>query len=83
LDPMVRNLRHIIGIEALCAAQGIEARAPLMTSAKLQQLIGMIRTDIPPLIQDRFMAHDIVAAAQLVVAGPLSNAAGLTLEQAQ
>ena len=29
LTPMVANLEHILGIEALCAAQGIEFRAPL------------------------------------------------------
>ena len=32
---MNANLAHIIGIEALCAAAGIEARAPLATSAPL------------------------------------------------
>ena len=36
LTPMVANLERILGIEALCAAQGIEFRAPLATSAPLR-----------------------------------------------
>ena len=36
LRRMSANLAHIVGIEAICAATGIEARAPLSTSAPLQ-----------------------------------------------
>jgi len=35
LTPMVANLERILGVEAVCAAQGIEFRAPLATSAPL------------------------------------------------
>lgn len=83
LDRMVRNLQHIIGIEALCAAQGIETRAPLKTAPKLRPILQTLRARIAPLGQDRFMADDLNAAAQLVAAGAMSNAAGLTLEQLQ
>ena len=37
LGRMTRNLATIIGIEAMCGAQGIEFRAPLQTSAPLQR----------------------------------------------
>lgn len=83
LGRMVQNLQHIIGIEALCAAQGIEARAPLKTAPKLQAIIQTLRARIAPLGQDRFMADDLNTAAQLVATGAITGAAGITLERLQ
>ncbi|MEM6309331.1 MAG: histidine ammonia-lyase [Pseudomonadota bacterium] len=83
LGRMVCNLQYIIGVEALCAAQGIEARAPLKTAPRLQPIMQKLRARIAPLGQDRFMADDLNAAAQLVASGALSNATGLVLERAQ
>ncbi len=77
LGTMVANLHHILGIEALCAAQGVEFRAPLATSAPLQRAIGALRTEIPALAEDRYLAPDLAAAARLVAAGTLSRATGL------
>jgi hypothetical protein len=64
LSPMVRNLERILGIEALCAAQGIEFRAPLETSAPLAAVVARLRADVPALGEDRFMAPDLEAAAR-------------------
>lgn len=71
LRRMNANLAHIIGIEALCASAGVEFRAPLKTSATLSAVIARLRTDIPALGQDRYMAPDLARAADLIRTGAL------------
>jgi histidine ammonia-lyase len=63
---MSRNLAQIIGVELMVGAQGIEFRQPLETSAPLQNVIARIRQAIEPMREDRYMAHDMEAAARLV-----------------
>src|SRR5690606_31242038 len=53
------NLAHILGIELLCAAQGIEFRAPLRTSAKLARVLDWLRGRIDRLNEDRILSTDI------------------------
>ena len=69
----------ILGVEAICAAQGIEFRAPLQTSAPLQAVVARLRQDVATLGDDRYLAPDLAAAAQLIVTGALAKAAGLAL----
>ena len=71
---MNANLNVIVGVEMLCATQGIEFRAPLKTSPDLQNVIERIRADIPSITADRFMASDIECIASLVRRGELSSA---------
>lgn len=75
---MNQNLNVIIGVELICAAQGIEFRAPLQTSAHLVKAMTIIRNIVPSIVEDRFMANDITAAADLVAGGELINSAGLS-----
>ena len=77
LGKMNQNLSVILGVELICAAQGIEFRAPLTTSPRLQAVLACIRAEIAPLGQDRYMAPDLAAAARLVASGALIAAAGL------
>ncbi|GGE28331.1 histidine ammonia-lyase [Primorskyibacter flagellatus] len=79
LSRMTDNLSVILGVEALCAAQGIETRAPLKTSAPLQAVLDTIRAKIPRLDQDRYLAPDIEAAAALVEADALAQAGKVEL----
>ena len=76
LAPMVANLERILGIEALCAAQGIEFRAPLATSPPLQAALARLRAEVPPLGDDRYLAPDLEAAARMVRDGSLLAASG-------
>jgi histidine ammonia-lyase len=76
LAPMVANLERILGIEALCAAQGIEFRAPLSTSGPLAAAVARLRQAVPALGEDRFLAPDLEAAAGLVREGALLAASG-------
>ena len=78
LGPMNANLSTILGVEALCAAQGIGYRAPLVTSAPLRVAIACLRAVSPVLTADRYLAPDIVAAGELICNGDLIAAAGLT-----
>ncbi len=77
LHRMCRNLAAILGVEALCAAQGIGFRAPLRTSPRLQRVIEAIRAEVPPLGQDRLMAPDMERATRMAADGTLLAAAGL------
>ena len=69
---MNSNLAAILGIEAMAAAQGIEYRAPLQTSAALQHVIDEIRKVCPSLSEDRMVDGDIARLAKLVGSGPLA-----------
>ncbi|GGK38446.1 histidine ammonia-lyase [Salinarimonas ramus] len=79
LSRMNANLSVILGVEALCAAQGIDFRAPLRTSPALRNVLARLRETVPPLARDRTLAPDIEAAAALVREGALVAAAGLEL----
>lgn len=72
---MTQNLFHIIGIEAMTAAQGINLRRPLVTSPALIRVVDRLRQDIPELIEDRYMAPELESAAELIHNGVLISAA--------
>lgn len=79
LRRMVRNLNVILGVEAMCAAQGIDFRAPLATSRPLQAALATFRAAVPPLGDDRYLAPDLARGADLVADGALSRATGIAL----
>jgi len=79
LGAMVRNLNVILGVEAMCAAQGVEFRAPLRTSSPLQAAHAAFRAKVPALVDDRYLAPDLASAAALVAEGTLSKATGIPL----
>ena len=81
LRPMIDNVAHILGIEWLAAAQGIEFLRPLHSSAPLEAAHGLLRQRCPAMMQDRYLAPDIEAATAAVLngqaAGVLRQLAGL------
>lgn len=77
LSRMTDNLAVIVGVEAICAGQGLGFRAPLSTSAPLQAALAALRARVPTLGPDRFMAPDLQAAADLVREDALARAAGV------
>ena len=79
LGRMNANLARIIGVEAMCAAQGVEFRAPLRTSPELQGVMARLRAEVPTLKEDRYLAPDLESAAELVANGGLTQ--GLTLPE--
>ena len=79
LGRMVENLGRILGVELLCAVQGMEFRAPLVTSGPLRAAVARLREDVAVLGEDRYLAPDLEAAACLVATGAIAQATGLTL----
>ena len=78
LARMNANLSNILGVELICAAQGVEFRAPLKTSPGLLNVLKSVRADIPTVKEDRYMAPDLAKAAELVSQGTLVAAAKLS-----
>ena len=71
LQPMIDNVAHILGIELLAAAQGVEFLRPLQSSPALEQVHALLRAHCPAMMQDRYLAPDIEAATALVRGGAL------------
>ncbi|NNM71651.1 histidine ammonia-lyase [Enterovirga sp. DB1703] len=79
LLPMAENAAQVVAIELLAAAQGCEFRRPLASSPALEAALSRLREAVPPLVEDRFFAPDIAAAAELVRSGELARAVACRL----
>jgi histidine ammonia-lyase len=79
LQRMVENLNRILGVELLCAAQGVEFRAPLVTSAPLKSVIKRLRQDVDTLTDDRYLAPELEVAHSLISTAEIVTAAGVTM----
>ena len=73
LQAMVHNTAHILGIELLAAAQGIDFLRPLQSSAILEEVHALLRQEVPKMVQDRYLAPDIAHASALVQSGALAR----------
>ena len=73
LQAMVRNTSHILGIELLAAAQGIDFLRPLQSSVLLEEVHALLRQHVPKMEQDRYLAPDIAHASALVQSGALAR----------
>ena len=62
---------HIVAIELLAAAQGIDFLRPLQSSAPVEALHLRLRADCASSPADHYLAPDIERAAALVQAGVL------------
>ena len=81
LGQMTENLERILGVELLCAAQGIEFRAPLTTSAPMERVIARVREEVATMGEDRYLAPDLEAAAQMIRSGAVVVATGSALPE--
>jgi len=73
LGDMVENTATIVAIELLAAAQGIDFRRPLKSSAPLERAHAIVREVAPHLEGDRYLALDIGAVTPLVRAGRFAD----------
>jgi histidine ammonia-lyase len=69
LRQIVDNLERIVGIELMCAAQGVECREPLKPSRAIGQACAVVRQIVPKLDADRVLAPEIEGMAAAVRAG--------------
>ena len=73
LQPMIDNVAHILGIELLAAAQGVDFLRPLQSSAALEMVHALLREQCPTMMQDRYLAPDMATASALVRGGELAR----------
>jgi len=73
LERMLRNLRHILAIELLCACQGIDLLAPLQTGTLAKKAYDAVRALSPKVTADRPLAADISAVHDLIATGAISE----------
>lgn len=73
LRQVVEHAERIVGIELMCAAQGVEYRSPLTPSRRIQGAVAAVRQVVPPLQQDRVLATDIDAMARAVRGGQFDS----------
>ena len=63
---VVKNLENILAIEWLNAAQAIEFRRPLKSSATLEALLKSYREIISHIAEDRILHNDIVNTTEWI-----------------
>jgi histidine ammonia-lyase len=74
LLPMLDNTARIVAIELLAAAQGIELRRPLKSSAPLEAAFSRVRRVAAFFETDRALASEIDGIARMVEAGDFAGA---------
>jgi histidine ammonia-lyase len=67
---------RVVAIEILCACQALDLLAPLRTSPRLQRVHARVRSEVPPLAQDRPPAPDVEAIAAMIANGTLESSCG-------
>ncbi|WP_375560103.1 histidine ammonia-lyase [Bernardetia sp. OM2101] len=60
LYKILQNVKRILGIELMAAAQAIEFRRPLKTSEKLEEFLSNYRNYVEPLQKDRVLHDDMI-----------------------
>jgi histidine ammonia-lyase len=73
LKQILANTEHVLAIELLCAAQGIDFHRPLQAGVGSRRAHRLIRERVPRLTQDRVLAPDIQQVCNLVAAGAISQ----------
>jgi histidine ammonia-lyase len=73
LRHIVEHAERILAIELMCAAQALEFRRPLKSSAAIERAHETVRSVVPRLQQDRVLAPDIDALASAIRAGKFDS----------
>ena len=68
---VLRRVQAVLAIEAVCAAQALDYRAPLRPGTGSAAAHAALRSRVPPLTADRVIRADITAALALVEDGSL------------
>ncbi len=71
LREVIAHVTGVLAIELLCAAQGLDLRAPLEPARGTAAARAALRRVVPHLDEDRELAPDIEAATLLVASGAL------------
>lgn len=69
LHDMLDNVSHVVAIELLAAAQGVEFHRPTKSSAEIESIVAMLREVSPAFVEDRSLSTDINRVSDLIGAG--------------
>jgi histidine ammonia-lyase len=72
LRRVVRNVRYVLAIELMCAAQGLDYRAPLKPGRGVARAHAGVRRLVAPLERDRVLSGDIERLAAAIQHDELS-----------
>ena len=73
LRRVVRNVRYVLAIELMCAAQGVDYRAPLKPGRGVERAHTAVRAVVSPLEGDRVLSGDIERLAQAIQDDEISS----------
>lgn len=79
LQDIAFNTAHILAVELLAAAQGIDFRRPLTSSPTLEKVYSRVRQDVSFYSEDRYFSPDIEAIGRLILSGDLTALGGIPL----
>ncbi len=71
LNQVIGNVENILGIELLCAAQGLDFRRPMKSGKIIDACHALVRENIAFAEEDRIFGDNINIAAKLVADGSL------------
>jgi histidine ammonia-lyase len=74
LRASVANLRRILAVEVVCAARGLDLRAPLLPGAGTGAALAALRARVEGPGPDRQVAPELAAAEELIASGELLGA---------
>ena len=66
LRRIIGNVRNVLAIELMCAAQGLDYRRPLRSSEAVERAYDAVRRAVAPLLEDRILTPDILALAAAI-----------------
>ena len=72
---ILANVQNVIAIELMCAAQGVDYRAPLRPGNGVAAAHRLVRQRVATLGADRMLAPDIMTLARAVAAGEFGETA--------
>ncbi len=74
LRRILHNVEHVLAVELMCAAQGLESRRPLRSGAGVERAYATVRAHVPKLVEDRVIGPDIERLAVAVAEGEFGAA---------
>lgn len=74
LRKILDNLARILAVEAVCAAQALDLRAPLESAPSTRAVHRRIRQNIPFIEEDEFLAAHLKTAEDIVLSGEILEA---------
>jgi histidine ammonia-lyase len=73
LRRVIRNVRYVLAVELLCAAQGVDFRLPLRPGRGVARGHAAVRRLVTPMTRDRVLAPDIETLSAAIERGEFAS----------